>query len=404
FYTLNDTLDWLYQQKKQQRREDLSRIQKCIELLEIKTDYFKIHIAGTNGKGSTAMFLKKLLEQRGKKVGVFTSPYVLCFNERIAINDEFIRDEEIIHYCNKLYDFSINYQKKYQDTIPFFELTFLMALMYFEDCDIDTAVIECGLGGRLDATNVLKTDIQVITNISLEHQQQLGSTLESIAWHKLGITEEGYPCFTAVDESLYSYFKTYAEEHKVSLYYVTPDVKNIVAGIPLRFQYQNECYQTSLNATYQAYNASLAIAVIKYLNLGYTKKEINQVLLNMTYPARFEELIPNVLLDGAHNIKAIDALLDSLRKTYKEKNFSFVFTALKDKDIVPMIHLLDSEAHQFYFTTLEDKRAVDLEFFHDLTSKPCEFFLDYEEAICKAIKDRKENELVVITGSLHFVS
>ncbi|MDE5868201.1 MAG: hypothetical protein K2H02_04585, partial [Anaeroplasmataceae bacterium] len=311
---------------------------------------------------------------------------------------------EIIQYCNKLYNFSVNYQKTYQDTIPFFELTFLMALMYFEDCNIDTAVIECGLGGRLDATNVLKTDIQVITNIGLEHQQQLGSTLESIAWHKLGITEEGSPCFTSVDEILYPYFKTYAEEHKVSLYYVTPEVKNITAGSILYFQYQNECYQTSLNATYQAYNASLAIAVIKYLNLGYTKEEINQVLLNMTYPARFEELLPNVLLDGAHNIKAIEALLDSLRKTYKEKNFSFVFTALKDKDIKSMLHLLNREAFKFYFTTLEDKRAVNLDFFHDLTSKPCEFFSDYEEAICKAIKDRKENEIVVITGSLHFVS
>ena len=199
--SLDESLNWLYTQKKSKKREDLSRIEYCIKELNIKTDYPIFHIAGTNGKGSTATFIKSILMEANYKVGFFVSPFVISFNERIEINNDYINDDEIINYIEKLKQFASEYTSKFNDTIPFFELTFLMALMHFEKNNIDVAVIECGLGGRLDATNCLDKTISVITNIGYDHMQTLGNTLEDIAYHKLGITRKNIPCLTCVDDT-----------------------------------------------------------------------------------------------------------------------------------------------------------------------------------------------------------
>ncbi len=403
FETMNEALDWLYQQKKLKKREDLSRMERCIQLLGIKMPYFKIHIAGTNGKGSTACYLERLLELKGWKVGLFTSPYILRFNERIQINREEISDEAIVTILNHLFTFSKAYFETYSDTIPFFELTFLMALLYFQEQKIDAAVIECGLGGRLDATNVLDTDVQVITNIGYDHMKQLGNTLEEIAWHKLGITESGKPCFTTVDDSLISYFEAYAKENQIDLHWIYPMVENIKLGKTLTFQLGDTAYETNLNAYYQAYNASLAISVIKYLYPTYPKDFIVQAIHQVFWPGRFEEILPSVLLDGAHNIPAMKALSLSLLKKYPHQKFHFVFTALHDKAIEEMIGILDELDGVYSFTTIEDKRASNIDSFQTLTSHPYQLYENYEEAIKNAITHR-QNEVVVITGSLHFIS
>jgi dihydrofolate synthase/folylpolyglutamate synthase len=133
FNNLNEALDWLYGQKKLKKREDLSRIGYLIKKLNIKFNYKIVHIAGTNGKGSTASFIKKMLQLSDKKVGLFVSPFVIKFNERIQINGNYITDEEIIKYCNYLYDIADSYYLEFNDTVPFFELTFLMSLLYFDD-------------------------------------------------------------------------------------------------------------------------------------------------------------------------------------------------------------------------------------------------------------------------------
>lgn len=404
FETLSKALDWLYQQKKRKKRENLERIQRCIELLKIHTSYFKIHIAGTNGKGSTANYLKRMLIHQGKKVGFFISPYVLSFQERIQINDQWIEEDKLLQYCNQLYDFSHLYEQQYDDTIPFFELTFLMALLYFEENQIDVAVIECGLGGRLDATNVLSTDVQVITNIGFDHRQQLGFTLEEIAWHKLGITEANKPCFTCVSEELLPYFKDYAKVHNIDLHWIKKDVLKIHSGNTLSFVYQDCSYETSLLASYQAYNASLAIAVMKWIDPSYPKNWIDQALMEATWAGRFEEILPQVVLDGAHNPPAIEALISSLQAHYKGFKFKFVFSALQDKEVKRMIFLLDSICEKYYFTTFIDKRASSLMDFEQFTTKPYELFEDYQYAIKEAFLEKKENDIIVITGSLHFIS
>ena len=405
FNNIDDALNWLYTQKKLQKRENLSRITKCVELLGININYPIIHITGTNGKGSTANYIKNILKLENKYVGLFTSPFILFFNERIMINDRYISNAEIMHYVNKLYDFSNEYFNKFNDIIPFFELTLLMSLMYFEDRKIDIAVIECGLGGLLDSTNFLKTSLSIITNVGYDHLAQLGPTITDIARHKLGIAHDGNTLLTTVDDSFKEQFDEYAKLHNVKINYVKDnisDIKTEEKGVS--FKYKNKYYKTPLDGIYQAYNASLAIEAAKFID-----KEIPDILiqegLNETFmPGRFEYIKDNIIIDGAHNISAIEALTKSIMDKFKDKKIKIVYSALFDKEYDKMIIHLSKIATKFYFTTLKDLRATDPILFSKYTNVDSICYNDYKECIDKAIEELKSDELLLITGSLHFIS
>lgn len=398
-------LDWLYEQKKSQKRKDLFRIKECIKLLNIQINYPVFHIAGTNGKGSTASFLQQMLLLKGEKVGMFVSPYVISFNERIEINGKYITDEEVIFYIDKLKEFSKKYQEDYKDTIPFFELTFLMALLYFQDKRIDILVLECGLGGLLDVTNAIEKKAAIITNIGFDHMAQLGNSLEEIATHKLGITRPNVPCFTTVDEQMIPYFSKYAQNNHIPMYFIQPEISHIIMMKDgTEFNYNRRIYHTSLRGLYQAYNAGLAIAVIKHFYPDYKEELIDQALKTTAWPGRFELIQENILLDGAHNLPGVEALCRSLKDFYSKKKIKIVFTALKDKASKDMLKVLDEVAIQYYFTTILDKRASNIEEFVLYTQRPYEIFNDYKDAIHKAVLHLKKDELLVITGSLHFIS
>ena len=400
-----EALDWLYCQKKLKKREDLSRIKRCIALLKIQTNYQIIHIAGTNGKGSVASYLNTILSLAGKKVGLFVSPFVISFNERIQVNQAYISDEEVIRIIQKLKVFSEDYFKEYQDVIPFFELTLLMALLYFQQQEIDVLVLECGLGGLLDATNALDKDLAIITNIGYEHVKELGPTLEDIARHKLGITRRDTPCLTNVEEDLLPLFTAYAQEHHFPLIYVQKNVQDIyLTEDKSCFTYKERFYQSSLYGVFQAYNASLAIEAIHQLYKEISNETIQKALLEVFWPGRFEKIASNIILDGAHNVHGIQALVQTIKAAYPKKKIKIVFTALKDKAISEMLTSLDSISAYYYFTTILDRRATTLEEFLPLTTKPYRCFESYEEAIDQAIFDLREEELLIITGSLHFIS
>lgn len=405
FNNIDDALNWLYTQKKLQKRENLSRITKCVELLGININYPIIHITGTNGKGSTANYIKNILKLENKYVGLFTSPFILFFNERIMINDRYISNAEIMHYVNKLYDFSNEYFNKFNDIIPFFELTLLMSLMYFEDRKIDIAVIECGLGGLLDSTNFLKTSLSIITNVGYDHLAQLGPTITDIARHKLGIAHDGNTLLTTVDDSFKEQFDEYAKLHNVKINYVKDNISDIkIEEKGVSFKYKNKIYKTPLDGIYQAYNASLAIEAAKFID-----KEIPDILiqegLNETFmPGRFEYIKDNIIIDGAHNISAIEALTKSIMDKFKDKKIKIVYSALFDKEYDKMIMHLSKIATKFYFTTLKDLRATDPILFSKYTNVDSICYNDYKECIDKAISELKSDELLLITGSLHFIS
>ncbi len=402
FNTINEVYDYLYNQKKLTKRENLNRIIYAKEKLNIKTNYKIIHVAGTNGKGSTATMIKSILMLKNMHVGLFVSPYVISFNERIQINDRYISDSEIMHYANILYNFNERYKEEFNDVIPFFELTLLMALMYFEDRNIDLAVIECGLGGLLDSTNFLNTDLAIITNIGYDHMAQLGNTLEDIARHKLGIIKDNMKCITAVSKDLMPQFNEYAKSKNAKIINICDDVSDIYLDNYTNFKYKGIKYRTNLLGEYQAYNASIAIEAVKYFDKNIPNEIIEFALGTIYWPGRFEIFSekPLIIIDGAHNIHAIKALTNSLNKYYDTK-FNVVFSALVDKDYGSMIAELDRIANKFYFTTINDLRKTDPTVFSHFTNKEFNIYDDYIKAIEEA---KKENNPILITGSLHFIS
>ena len=407
FTSIDSVYSWLFDQRKTKKRENLDRIKCAAKALNVdKPSYKIIHIAGTNGKGSTAIMIQKMLALTGKHIGLFISPYVISFNERIEINDRYISDAEIMHYANILYEYSKEYEAKYNDIIPFFELTLLMALLYFKDRNIDILVMEAGLGGLLDATNFLDTDLQIITNIGYDHMAQLGNTLEEISYHKLGIAKENKTLITASDESLIPLFKEYLAKKNTKLIYVNPFIKDIALKEYTSFTYKNESYKVSLMGEYQAYNASIAIEAVKYILPNFPKDFIDYALANIFWPGRMEIISknPKIIIDGGHNIHAIKASVKAL-ETLKGKNkVKILFTALYDKDYKAMIKELNHIASYYYFCGLDDLRATNpIEFTKDLLI-PYEIAKNYEEALKSAIPNLKKDEILFITGSLHFIS
>lgn len=405
FNTIDEALNWLYSQKKLSKRENLERIELCAKKLLLKPNYKIIHIAGTNGKGSTASYIKSILKNTGIHVGFFVSPFVVCFNERIQINDRYISNAEILHYTNILYEYSSKYFEEYNDVIPFFELTFLMALLYFQDRNIDIAIIECGVGGLLDATNFLKTDLAIITNIGYDHMNTLGNTLKEIATHKLGIVKDNMTCLTCVCDELKPYFLEYAKTKNAKMIFVDEHVKDIVIDSNTRFIYKNIEYSASLLGKYQAYNTSLAIEAVQYLNPNIEYDLIQFGLNEVKWPGRMEILKdkPFILLDGAHNIHGIDALVDTM-KEFKQYKIKILFSALHDKAFDLMLNKLDGICDFYYFTSMEDLRATNPIEFSKFTNKAFVIISDFRECINKAISELKPDELLLITGSLHFIS
>lgn len=405
FNTIDEVYNYLYNQKKTAPRENLDRITRCANLLNIKANYKKIHVAGTNGKGSTCQYIKEMLALKNLHVGMFVSPFVISFNERIQINDRYISDSEIMHYMNILYDFNQKYEKEYNDHLPFFELTLLMALMWFSDRNIDIAIIECGLGGLLDSTNFLDYDLAIITNIGFDHMAQLGNTLEKIADHKLGIAKPNMTCLTTVSDNLKNHFINYAKNNNVDMKFIT-DVSNISVSDKTYFEYKNHRYQSNLLGEYQAYNASLAIEAVKYFDKDYPEALIEFALDNVKWPGRMEVLNNNplILLDGAHNIHAINAISETLSKLKGNKKIKTIFSALQDKEYPSMIKRLEDITDYFYFTKIIDLRQIEDIHFEKYTNKQYEINNDFKSCLEEAISNLKDNEILLITGSLHFVS
>lgn len=404
--TIEEVYAWLYSQKKLSKRENLDRISHCLKELEVLPDYPIIHIAGTNGKGSTASYIKNILKYTGKRVGLFVSPYVISFNERIQINDRFISDAEILYYANFLEAYAQAYFQKYNDILPFFELTLLMAMLFFKDRNVDVAVIECGVGGLLDATNALPSVLAVITNVGYDHMNTLGSTLPEIAAHKLGIVHEGMTCLTCVCEELKPQFTEYALAHNAQMVFVDKDITDVEVNDWTCFTYKKMPYRASLLAGYQAYNAALAIEAVHRLEPMIPRELICAGLENTVWPGRMEvmQARPLVLFDGAHNLHGIEGLADTMVKMKNGKFLKIIFSALHDKAFDKMLHRLDDIADFYYFTKMEDTRATMPEEFTTFTARPYAVIENAEECLRKALEDLKDEEVLLVTGSLHFIS
>jgi len=410
FTNINDAVKWIESIKRFGDKYDLSRMELACKLLGNPEQNLKvIHIAGTNGKGSTVSYLKHILLENEYNVGTFTSPYIVRFNERITYNYNDISDEEFIYYVNLVFNLYNKVLNDYNDVITFFELITLISFMYFNDKDIDFVIYEVGLGGLLDATNVVNPLIAGITSINYDHMNVLGDTLEEILLNKLGIVKENVPLVTSVRQTeLHPVIKKYCNAKKSDLLIISAgSYKDIEYGSYTKFKYKNEDYKLSLLGNHQVWNAALAIEIIFKLNkLNYTDVSINNIkigLLNTFWPGRFERF-GNIVLDGAHNIGGMTALKESIETLYKGHYIKSLYTSMADKEYFDIIKLLESFVDEIHFTEFEYERCESADNLYEVSTINKKFkHKDVFKAI-NELKNLKNNELLLITGSLYFIS
>ena len=362
--------------------------------LKLKT----VHIAGTNGKGSTTDYLRSILQTAGYKVGTFTSPHLEVHNDRIRINNVYISDEELLEYGNRFYTLIE------ENELSMFEIDTLIAIYYFCEKNVDIALFEVGLGGRLDATNVILPLVSLITSIGYDHMDILGHTLEEISFEKAGIIKENIPLITAEDkENCLFVFKSVCEERSSDFLKIHP-AKNVIIGDSIQYEYHHLIIQLNTLAIYQIKNSSLAIECALYLReLGYTisDENIRMGISSTQWNGRFEtiSLNPHIIIDGAHNMHGIDALVESTRLC--KKPLIIVFSALKDKETEKMIHALVNIGDEVIVTEFEFYRAATLETL-SMNNRVTSIRNPYD-AINYAIK-QSAGGTCLITGSLYFIS
>ena len=413
FQTKNEAQTWIEHIKRFGSRLDLSRITKALAWLGNPHHEFKsIHVAGTNGKGSTSNYLTNILMASGYKVGLFTSPYVVDFNERIKVNQINISDEDLIHYANIMYDISTRMQHEDEnEIITFFEVLTVIAFLNYRDHCVDFAVIEVGLGGLLDATNVIVPEVSVITNVSYDHMKQLGNTLESIALNKLGIVKEGVPLVTGIEDyKLYPVIYEIANKHHSHVKICDFNlVDEVILDEITQFKYQENTYQLRLPGIHQVKNAVVAIETIRLLRLrnqlNVKEEDIFHGLSTTTWPGRFEIFNHQIVLDGAHNIGGICALKKSVQSMFKDKHIICLFSVMKDKQHKQMIEELDNFCSELYFTEFDYARRADAEdLFFESSHYKKSFHHDHRKIFRQLVNRLRQDDILLVTGSLYFIS
>lgn len=398
FNNIKDAINWLETQPRFRTKTDLNYIKNAYELLNINfKDIKKIHVAGTNGKGSTSAFITNILVGNNLNVGTFTSPYLVSFNERIKINNIDISNDDLLKYVNEFYLLNELIFNKYEYRLSFFELVTLISFKYFYDSKVDVIVIEVGIGGRLDATNILNYDVSIITSIGLDHMKQLGDTLSSITFEKVSILKENGYLISAVENEIKDQMINFASN--INAKYLFIDSSKIIEVNNSTFNYDKQQYEISLLGDYQSVNSLLAIHAIKYL-FNLNDEQIKPYLLSTKWQGRLEEISKNVYLDGAHNIPAIKALVRNINHLFTNKKVTILFSALKDKEIRKMLDELKNNNYHIILTSFPDFRFEALTDFEEDNIKYIE---DGFKTLKTLINQKNDDEIIIVTGSLHFI-
>jgi dihydrofolate synthase/folylpolyglutamate synthase len=398
FNDINQGIQWIESQIRFRPKTSLNPMLQAYSLLDINLDSIKkIHVTGTNGKGSVCMYLTSILKEQGLKVGTFTSPYLVVFNERIMLNGIPIKDDDLLNMMNDIYEVSEKYKSIYHESLSFFELMTLMALKYFYMNKVDVIIMEVGIGGLLDSTNILNYDVSLITNVGMDHMKQLGYTQEEIARNKLGIVKFNHHLITTIQPNLYDQVITHCKDVHATYVLIDTNEVETISEVPHVISYHGHTFELSLIGHYQKDNAILAYEAISYLYPNINIKTIKQGLKKTIHFGRLEMVKPQVYIDGAHNVHAMDALIESLNTTFKDKHCHILFSALADKEPAKMIENLLPHVKSLTTTSFDDPRYVDL------TTLGYPHIHDPKAALEYLMGQMGYDDIILITGSLHFV-
>ncbi len=392
-------LAWLYSLQRFGIKLGLENIQRLLDELSRRGDLQiapggleaaapckVIHVAGTNGKGSVCAMIDSICRAQGYRTGLFISPHLVTFRERIRVNGEKISEDAVADGLTMIRDLIADW-----DPHPtFFEVTTALALKHFFEAKTDVVVLETGLGGRLDATNAVQSDVSVITPIGLDHEEWLGNTLAQIAGEKAGIIKPGVPAVSAPQK---------------------PEAEQVIraraaeCGAPLQFI--NEIYDRSpvaLRGEYQKQNAAVAIAAVQAANIQLGEKAIVRGLAAIEWPARFQKWDERTIIDGAHNPSAARILAQTWREVFGDQKATLVLAVLFDKDLRGICEALAPIAESVLLPKIRSERAAAPEelskVLPDITPPlPCSITPTIGDALMLA---RAKPNPILITGSLHF--
>lgn len=401
--TYQQTVQWMFRQLPMYQRQgssaykaNLDNILKLSHYLGNPEQNFKsIHVAGTNGKGSTSHMLASILQEAGYKVGLYTSPHLKDFRERIKIDGQMIDQSFVV-------DFITNHKLFFQEqALSFFEMTVGMAFQFFSEKQVDIAVIEVGLGGRLDSTNIISPLVSVITNIGIDHTQFLGNTLESIAKEKAGIIKPNTPIVIGqTQKETQSVFELKAKQQHAEIYFAD--------------QYEYPDYQTDLIGNYQRHNKKTVLKTIELLNVsGFNissqtlKKGLAKVIENTGLLGRWQVLRqqPKMICDVAHNAEGLSYIVEQLNLE-KFEQLHIVFGTVKDKDLNAIFKLLPQKA-VYYFCQPNISRGLDVTVLQDQAKSfnlKGNVYNSVKQAVGKALKEASEHDLIFVGGSTFVVA
>lgn len=414
---LADLITWLNGYQLHGIKPGLGRISKILRFLGNPHKKIKaVHIAGTNGKGSTSSILARILKELGFKTGLYTSPHLFRLNERYQINGKEIKNEEL-EECLKILKKVVppNF------LITYFELTTALAFLYFYEQKVDIAVIECGLGGRLDATNVIKPEVSIITNIGWDHMYYLGNTLESIAFEKAGIMKRKVPCVIGnIENSIKWVFKNKAQKLELPLYQFGKDFKVIKENSKWHYwgTHHFKNLELSLKGDFQGENLGCALKALEILeNKGFltiSEPALKKALKDVNWPGRYQFFSLNgkeFLIDVAHNLSGIKTLKENLLR----ENFTSFLLIIGvsneegDKPYLQMLEILSPLAKKIFICEfLSPRKIVTIkEWKEALKNSPLQekitFWENPEKALEEAIKV-DQSQKILITGSIYFVA
>ncbi len=344
-----------------------------------------IHVAGTNGKGSTCAMIDSIARACGQRCGLFTSPHLIDFRERIKVSGEEIPEEECAAMLTELRLLC----EGMEHHPTFFEIALILAMRWFRQKECELIVLETGMGGRLDATTAVPADVCVITPIGMDHMQWLGDSLEQIASEKAGILVPGNPVISAPQQpAVTRILEQEANELRCPL--------EVVAA-PLRG------YPMALAGEHQAWNAALAVAALHRLGIALSTDSVSYGLRHVSWPGRFEIIRPGVVLDGAHNPQSAQVLAATWRQRFPDQSPTLIFSAVGGKDIAGILEILAPLASELFFCPVNTPRAVsasELASFLPQLSPPHQTFASFKDAFAAS---HSQNNPILIAGSLFLV-
>lgn len=418
----NEALEWIHSLLPLGIKPGLARMEWMLDRLNHPERRLKyIHVGGTNGKGSTVSFLRHMLVEAGQEVGTFTSPYVERFNERIAINGEPISDEDFLKVANQVRPLVEELSETELGTPTEFEVITTIALVYFGTIAYpDIVIMEVGLGGTFDSTNVIAPMVTLITNIGHDHMHILGESKLDIAKNKAGLIKSGIPVITTEeDEEILQLFEETARSKRTKIYklheqFGFDELTNVDGKQQFTFYSEFERLENlaiSMQGEHQVKNATLALMALSYVKTFFAliieEEELRRGLEKASWIGRFEKMSdkPLVYIDGAHNPEGMLALTKTLQANFPNKKIHVLYAQTVEKNVNDVLKPMYSIAEEISFTTFDFPRAEKVDTIYeqaDFINKTKQD--NWQDALENKLKTLTEEDLYIITGSLYFIS